>query len=72
MTRDLPLKTTALFDIHKELGARIVPFSGWQMPVQYAGVIQEHLCVRNAVGVFDVSHMGEIELPGPDALKLVQ
>jgi len=72
MTRDLPLKTTPLFDIHKELGARIVPFSGWQMPVQYAGVIQEHLCVRNAVGVFDISHMGEIKLRGPDALKLVQ
>ncbi len=72
MSHEDALKTTPLYKVHQELGARIVPFSGWQMPVQYSGVMQEHLCVRNAVGLFDVSHMGEIDIRGRDALKLVQ
>ena len=49
-----------------------MPFAGWEMPVQYAGIRQEHLAVRNHAGVFDVSHMGEIETRGPDALQLLQ
>jgi aminomethyltransferase len=72
MNQDHSLKSTPLLDLHKELGARIVPFSGWQMPIQYSGLIQEHLCVRNAVGLFDVSHMGEVDVRGPDALKFIQ
>ena len=72
MTKDQSLKSTPLLEVHKELGARIVPFSGWQMPIQYSGLIQEHLCVRNAVGLFDVSHMGEVDVRGSDALKFIQ
>jgi aminomethyltransferase len=66
------LRRTALFDRHREAGARLVPFAGWEMPVQYAGVKEEHLAVRHDVGVFDVSHMGEIETRGPQATALLQ
>jgi aminomethyltransferase len=66
------LRRTALFDRHQEAGARLVPFAGWEMPVQYAGVKEEHLAVRHDVGVFDVSHMGEIETEGPQAADLLQ
>jgi aminomethyltransferase len=66
------LLRTPLFDRHVALGARMVPFAGWEMPVQYEGVIPEHLAVRNDAGVFDVSHMGEIEVEGPRAHKLLQ
>jgi aminomethyltransferase len=66
------LRRTALFDRHREAGARLVPFAGWEMPVQYAGVKEEHLTVRHDVGVFDVSHMGEIETRGPQATALLQ
>jgi aminomethyltransferase len=66
------LRRTALFDRHREAGARLVPFAGWEMPVQYAGVKEEHLAVRHDVGVFDVSHMGEIETRGPQATELLQ
>ncbi|MFQ5451425.1 MAG: glycine cleavage system aminomethyltransferase GcvT [Nitrospinaceae bacterium] len=66
------LKTTPLFEAHKELGAKIVPFAGWNMPLYYTGVIQEHLCVRSGVGIFDISHMGEIEIRGKDAKALLQ
>ena len=66
------LRKTPLFDIHKSLGARIVPFAGWEMPVQYSGVIEEHKAVREAAGLFDVSHMGELEIKGKDALDFVQ
>jgi aminomethyltransferase len=66
------LKTTPLFDIHKELGGKLVPFAGWQMPIQFQGVIPEHQCVREGVGIFDVSHMGEIEIQGPSAKSLIQ
>ena len=66
------IKQTPLNAVHKALGARMVPFGGWEMPVQYAGVIEEHLAVREKAGLFDVSHMGEIEVRGADALALVQ
>jgi len=69
---DATLKQTPLNAAHKALGARMVPFGGWEMPVQYAGVIDEHLAVRERAGLFDVSHMGEIEVRGPEALALVQ
>lgn len=63
---------TPLHGRHVELGARMVPFAGWEMPVQYAGVIAEHRAVRADAGVFDVSHMGELEVEGPRALELLQ
>ncbi len=56
---------TPLHDRHVALGARMVPFAGWEMPVQYEGVIPEHRAVRTDAGVFDVSHMGELEVEGP-------
>jgi aminomethyltransferase len=66
------LKRTPLHDRHAAAGARLVPFAGWEMPVQYAGIREEHVAVRNGVGVFDVSHMGEIETSGPDAETFLQ
>jgi len=66
------MKKTALSDIHVELGAKMVPFAGYTMPVQYEGVSIEHETVRNGVGVFDVSHMGEFIIKGPKALDLIQ
>ncbi len=66
------LKRTPLYDEHVAAGARLVPFAGWEMPVQYEGVRVEHLAVRSACGVFDVSHMGEIETSGPGAEALLQ
>jgi aminomethyltransferase len=66
------LQHTPLHDRHVELGARMVPFAGWEMPVQYVGVIPEHLAVRTDSGVFDVSHMGELEVEGPRAQALLQ
>ena len=66
------LKRTPLHDTHVSVGARMVAFAGWDMPVQYSGPIQEHMAVREAAGVFDVSHMGEIEVQGADALNLIQ
>jgi aminomethyltransferase len=66
------LQRTPVHDRHVELGARMVPFAGWEMPVQYEGVIQEHRAVRTDAGVFDVSHMGEIEVEGPQAHGLLQ
>jgi aminomethyltransferase len=66
------LQYTPLHDRHVELGARMVPFAGWEMPVQYAGVIEEHRVVRTDAGVFDVSHMGELEVEGPRARELLQ
>lgn len=65
------LKRTPLFDVHRKLGARLVPFAGFEMPLQYTGIIDEHLWVRSRVGVFDVSHMGEFEVKGRDALQFV-
>ena len=66
------MKNTALTHIHESLGAKIVPFAGYNMPVQYEGVKAEHLAVRKSVGVFDVSHMGEFHLKGENALALIQ
>jgi aminomethyltransferase len=66
------LRKTALHATHVALGARMVPFGGWDMPVEYAGVSAEHQAVRSAAGLFDVSHMGEIEIAGKDALAAVQ
>jgi len=66
------LKATPLLGLHKELGAKLVPFVGWNMPIQFAGVLSEHICVRERVGLFDVSHMGEIEVKGKDAKKFLQ
>jgi aminomethyltransferase len=67
------LKKTALNDAHRKSGGRMIDFGGWDMPVQYtAGTIEEHMAVRSAVGLFDVSHMGEIEIRGPQALDLIQ
>jgi glycine cleavage system T protein (aminomethyltransferase) len=66
------LKRTPLYDLHVAAAARLVDFAGWEMPVQYEGVRGEHVAVRTACGVFDVSHMGEIETEGPAALELLQ
>lgn len=66
------MKTTVFLDTHKALGAKIVEFAGFMMPVEYSGINDEHLTVRNNVGVFDVSHMGEIWVKGPKALALIQ
>src|SRR5215208_4787705 len=64
------LRPTPLNSAHRALGAKMVDFGGWDMPVQYSGVIDEHNTVRTAVGLFDVSHMGEIEIRGPEAARL--
>src|SRR5881397_1721984 len=66
------LRRTPLHDRHVALGARMVPFAGWEMPVQYEGVIAQHRAVRAGCGVFDVSHMGEFEVEGPRATALLQ
>jgi aminomethyltransferase len=66
------MKNTALTHIHESLGAKMLPFAGYNMPILYEGVNAEHEVVRNAVGVFDVSHMGEFLLTGPNALALIQ
>jgi aminomethyltransferase len=66
------LKRTPLHDRHVAAGAKMVPYAGWEMPVQYAGIKDEHLTVRSSAGVFDVSHMGEIETTGPDAEAFLQ
>ncbi len=69
---EAPLKRTALYETHRALGARMVAFGGWEMPVQYRGVLEEHEAVRTRAGLFDVSHMGEIVLSGPGALAALQ
>lgn len=65
-------KVTPLAPSHKALGARFTEFGGWEMPVQYTGIAREHLAVRKACGLFDLSHMGEVEIRGPKALEFVQ
>jgi len=67
-----PLRRTPLYDCHRELGARMVGFAGWEMPVQYTGVIEEHRAVRGAAGLFDVSHMGEVRVRGAGAESFLQ
>jgi aminomethyltransferase len=69
---DAPLRRTPLYERHAELGARLVPFAGWEMPVSYEGVREEHMAVRTHAGMFDVSHMGEVEVEGPGALAFLQ
>ncbi|NOT75907.1 MAG: glycine cleavage system aminomethyltransferase GcvT [Cyclobacteriaceae bacterium] len=68
----MELKKVPLNDIHEALGAKMVPFAGFNMPVRYSSDLEEHMTVRNGVGVFDVSHMGEFTVKGPDALDLIQ
>jgi aminomethyltransferase len=63
---------TPLYDKHAELGAKLVDFAGWEMPVQYEGIKEEHMAVRTHAGMFDVSHMGEVEVEGPEALAFLQ
>lgn len=66
------LKRTPLYEQHRALGARLVEFSGWEMPVQYSGILEEHRAVRTRAGLFDVSHMGEFKVEGPDSLAFLQ
>ena len=66
------LRRTPLYEKHVAAGGRLVPFAGWEMPVQYEGVIAEHKAVRTDAGVFDVSHMGELEVEGPTAADMLQ
>jgi aminomethyltransferase len=70
MAAAFALRVTPLNSVHRALGAKLVDFGGWEMPVQYSGIIEEHQAVRTSVGLFDVSHMGEIEIRGPEAGKL--
>ncbi len=67
-----PLQRTPLYETHQALGARMMPFGGFEMPVQYTSILDEHRAVREAAGLFDVSHMGEVAISGPDALAFVQ
>ena len=69
---EAPLRKTPLNARHRASGARMVSFGGWDMPVEYSGIVQEHMAVRTRAGLFDVSHMGEIEIAGRDALAAVQ
>src|SRR5262247_2859012 len=69
---EAPLKKTPLNARHRASGARMVAFGGWDMPVEYSGIVAEHMAVRERAGLFDVSHMGEIEIAGKNALEAVQ
>jgi aminomethyltransferase len=69
---DTALRRTSLYERHRAAGAKLVPFAGWEMPVQYSGIRDEHVAVRRDVGIFDVSHMGQVETRGPDALPFLQ
>src|ERR1035441_3139391 len=71
MSEPATLQKTALFAAHQKLGARLVDFGGWHMPVQYTGIIDEHKAVREAAGVFDISHMGEFFVSGAGALSFL-
>ena len=69
------IRKTALYSVHRQMGAKMVEFNGWEMPVEYpsaGGIMAEHNAVRTGVGIFDVSHMGDIRLAGPEALAAVQ
>jgi aminomethyltransferase len=68
----MELRRTPLYETHKALGARMVEFGGWEMPVQYSGILEEHRAVRNAAGLFDIDHMGQIQVRGVDALPFLQ
>ena len=69
---DAPLKKTPLNETHRSLGGKMVDFGGWDLPVQFSGILEEHEAVRKDVGIFDVSHMGEVTVRGPQALDLLQ
>jgi aminomethyltransferase len=71
-TRGAALKETALRRRHEQLGARLVPFAGWLMPVQYSGILDEHRAVRTTAGLFDLGHMGQVRVDGPEALAFLQ
>jgi aminomethyltransferase len=71
-TAETSLRRTALYDRHAAAGAKLVPFAGWEMPIQYGGIQEEHLAVRHGVGLFDVSHMGQVETRGPQATQFLQ
>lgn len=71
MNEQARLRATPLAEVHRRLGARMVDFGGWEMPVYYTSILEEHHAVRRNVGLFDVSHMGEIDIRGPEALRLV-
>jgi aminomethyltransferase len=71
-TTETSLRRTALYDRHAAAGAKLVPFAGWEMPIQYGGIQEEHLAVRRDVGLFDVSHMGQVETRGPQATQFLQ
>ncbi len=66
------LKRTPLYALHRELGAKLIDFGGWEMPVQYQGILEEHRAVRERAGIFDVSHMGELEMTGGEAMAALQ
>ncbi len=72
MTTNDELKRTALYEHHMALGAKVVPFAGWEMPVQYEGILAEHKRVRTQAGLFDLGHMGQVDITGPDALEFLQ
>src|SRR6478752_7326720 len=65
------MKRTPLFATHQKLGGKLIEFGGWEMPVQYTSIMDEHLTVRNAAGLFDISHMGEVLVQGPDAERFL-
>ena len=67
-----PVRKTPLYEVHQALKGQIIDFAGWQMPIQYEGIIKEHLAVRENVGLFDVSHMGELSVKGAGALDFLQ
>jgi aminomethyltransferase len=69
---DAALRATPLHDLHAEMGAKLAPFAGWEMPVQYEGIREEHTAVRTHAGMFDVSHMGQVEVEGPGAIAFLQ
>jgi len=72
MVENATLRETPLADLHRRLGAKMVPFAGWEMPLQYKGIIEEHNAVRRSAGIFDVSHMGRLLVTGPDAAALLR
>ena len=72
MTSATTARRTPLYDLHKKYGGRIVDFHGWELPVQYEGILKEHQTVRSALGLFDVSHMGQVWVRGPQALQFLQ
>src|SRR5258708_24689563 len=65
------MKRTPLFETHRALGGKLIEFGGWEMPVQYTSIVDEHLAVRNAAGIFDISHMGEVSVTGSGALAFL-